>query len=70
VKQISLICLSSLFFLCECAMKYSSIAPIFHDDRKNLFRWVASQNRYMLLEADKLSKLLLSLHLLEIDIGV
>lgn len=27
---------------------------IFHDDRKPLSRWVASQDRYMLLEAEKL----------------
>lgn len=27
---------------------------IFHDDRKSLSRWVASQNRYMRLEAEKL----------------
>jgi len=27
---------------------------IFHDDRKSLSRWIASQDRYMRLEADKL----------------
>ncbi len=29
-------------------------APIFHDDRKPLTHWLASQARYMALEADKL----------------
>ncbi len=30
-------------------------APIRHDDRKSLTHWLASQARYMALEADKLS---------------
>jgi glycosyltransferase involved in cell wall biosynthesis len=30
-------------------------APIMHDDRKSLTHWLASQARYMALEADKLS---------------
>jgi hypothetical protein len=29
-------------------------APIYHDDRKPLAQWLASQARYMELEADKL----------------
>lgn len=29
-------------------------APIFHDDRKSLSRWLASQDRYMILEVQKL----------------
>ena len=33
----------------------SLAGKIFHDDRKSLSRWVASQDRYMRLEADKLS---------------
>lgn len=31
-------------------------APIRHDDRKPLIRWLASQSRYMELEAEKLSR--------------
>lgn len=30
-------------------------SPIFHDDRKPLTHWLASQSRYMALEAEKLS---------------
>lgn len=30
-------------------------APVLHDDRKSLTRWLASQSRYMALEAEKLS---------------
>lgn len=30
-------------------------APVMHDDRKSLTHWLASQARYMALEADKLS---------------
>ena len=30
-------------------------APVMHDDRKSLRRWLASQARYMALEAEKLS---------------
>ncbi len=32
------------------------IAPIAHDDRKPLAHWLASQSRYMALEADKLTQ--------------
>jgi glycosyltransferase involved in cell wall biosynthesis len=31
-------------------------APIYHDDRKPLTHWLASQSRYMALEAEKLSR--------------
>jgi glycosyltransferase involved in cell wall biosynthesis len=31
-------------------------APIFHDDRKSLTHWLASQSRYMALEAEKLMR--------------
>lgn len=31
------------------------LAPILHDDRKSLTHWLASQSRYMALEAEKLS---------------
>jgi len=31
------------------------VAPVLHDDRKSLTHWLASQSRYMALEAEKLS---------------
>ena len=40
-------------------------APIFHDDRKPLSGWLASQSRYMALEAEKLSAPNASLGLLD-----
>jgi hypothetical protein len=40
-------------------------APIFHDDRKPLADWLASQSRYMALEAEKLSAPGASLGLLD-----